>query len=171
VPEVEDFAEADLALLAALTLALALALEALASLSLAAAVGVARAIKISLPYQIVPQLALLTATSVFDDRESILTQAGRPASQITLSTLRSGRGHQNSRVAETLVTAQASRLREEGARRAGRPENAVRARAALRKGARGRERCGEVAGARVRNYNAVALTSDFMIKHRVDGDL
>mgnify|MGYP004500290279 CR=1 FL=1 len=95
---------------------------------------------------------LLTAANISHKSKRILAQTRGPASEIALSAPRAWRRHQHSRVTVPLVATQASRLREQGASRAGRPEDAVRPGAALCEGTSRGEGCREVAGACVRDY-------------------
>lgn len=148
--EADELAEADLALLAALTLALALELAALPL-----AVGVATARHISPAFN--TSNRSLTTTNVPHDSKRVLAQTRRPAPQVALPTRRTRRSHQHGCVAKALIAAQASRLREQRSSRAGRPEHAVRPGAALREGAGGRECCWVVAGACVGNYVVTSL--------------
>lgn len=91
----------------------------------------------------------LTLPPIPHDRKRRLAQTSRPAPQIALAALRPRRGHKHRGVAVPLVAPQTSRLREEGARAALGPEDAVGAGAALRQGGGGGEGEGEVAGAEV----------------------
>lgn len=164
-------------LLAALTRVLALALAlALSSLAVAAAVGVAIATHTHTSAHHRPQTHThtrahlsqkirkkkkksLTLPPIPHDRKRRLAQTSRPAPQIALAALRPRRGHKHRGVAVPLVAPQTSRLREEGARAALGPEDAVRARAALRQGGGGGEGEGEVAGAEVGDYDYVSVSA------------
>jgi hypothetical protein len=111
--------------------------------------------QLALRLQPMNPLIILTAPDIPHNRKRFGPQTRRPAPQIRLRTARPQRRHQHRSVAVPLVTAQRGPAREQRACRTRGPERARGAGAALREGARAREGGGEVAGARVGDWDGL----------------